>query len=68
MKLHRVDHLDLIVRDISRSVEFCKKFGMVIQGTLDNGRTVFLWNQDEEGPLVVELPRWRRDRNQGWAM
>ena len=55
MRIERVDHVDLIVRDIDRSVQFYKKLGMVVQGTLDNGQTVFLWNQDEEAPLVVEL-------------
>jgi len=55
MKLNRVDHIDLVVRDIGRSMEFYKKLGMVVEGTLDKGHTVFLSNQDRQRPLVIEL-------------
>lgn len=55
MKLGHVDHIDIVVKDINRSVEFYKKFGLVVVGTLDKGKTVFLGNQDRERPLVVEL-------------
>jgi len=55
MRLSRVDHLDIVVTDINGSVEYYKKFGLVVEGTLDQGKTVFLGNQDQESPLVVEL-------------
>ena len=55
MKLGHLDHLDLVVSDINRSIAFYEKFGLAVQGTLDEGQTVFLWNQDEARPLVVEL-------------
>lgn len=54
MKLKRLEHLDLIVSDLDRSVEFYKKFGMKVLGRLDNPKTVFLGYGDKTSP-VVEL-------------
>lgn len=65
MKLERLDHLDLVVSDISRSVAFYQKFGLVVQGTIDDGQTVFLWNQDETKPMVVELHQAEEGQSPG---
>ena len=62
MKLERVEHIDFVVRDIARSVEFYKKLGLVVQRELDEGRTVFLWNEDQQSPVVVEL----HQAGKGW--
>ncbi|MDP3064084.1 MAG: VOC family protein [Chloroflexota bacterium] len=55
MKLGHVEHIDMVVKDINRSVEYYKKFGLVVEGTLDKGKTVFLGNKDSRRPLVLEL-------------
>ena len=55
MKLLGVDHIDIIVSDLSASVEFYRKFGMSPEGTLDNGQTVFMWNGDHDRPVRIEL-------------
>ena len=55
MKLHRVDHIQLAVRDVARSSEYYQKLGLVLEGTLEEGKVVFLWNGDEESPVRLEL-------------
>lgn len=55
MKFLRVDHIDLIVSDLNKSIEFYRKFGMHPEGTLDGGKTVFLFNGDEAHPVRMEL-------------
>ena len=55
MKLLRVDHVDIVVSDIKRSVEFYRKLGLHPEGTIDGGETVFLFNGDEERPVRIEL-------------
>ncbi len=55
MKFLRVDHIDIVVKDIKQSVEFYRKFGMHPEGTLDAGATVFLFNGDESNPVRIEL-------------
>ena len=55
MKLGPVDHVTLNVADITAAVEFYKKLGMQVEGSLDNGDIVFLWNGDEEHPLRIQL-------------
>ena len=55
MKFLRVDHIDIIVSDINKSVEFYRKFGMHPEGTLDAAKTVFLFNGDESHPVRIEL-------------
>ena len=66
MKLLGVDHIDIVVSDLSASLEFYRKFGMSPEGTLDNGQTVFLWNGDDDRPVRIELhqaePKELRDR------
>ncbi len=62
MKLKRVEHIDFVVSDIKRSVEFYEKLGLVVQRELDEGRTLFLWNEDEESPVVIEL----HQAGEGW--
>ncbi len=57
MKFLRVDHIDIVVSDINKSVEFYRKFGMHPEGTLDGGATVFLFNGDEAHPVRIELHR-----------
>jgi catechol 2,3-dioxygenase-like lactoylglutathione lyase family enzyme len=65
MKFLRVDHIDLIVSDIRKSVEFYRKFGMHPEGTLDGGQTVFLFNGDEEHPVRLELHQAKPGDNIG---
>ena len=40
MKLIRMDHLDIVVSDLAKSVEFYRKFGLSPEGTIDKGETV----------------------------
>ena len=55
MKLLGLEHLDLVVSDLQKSVEFYRKFGLFPEGTVDGGATVFMFNGDDEHPVRVEL-------------
>ncbi len=55
MRFLGVDHIDIVVSDLSASVEFYRKFGMSPEGTIENGTTVFMFNNDEEHPVRIEL-------------
>ncbi len=37
MKLLGVDHIDIVVSDVVKSVEFYRKFGLFPEGTIDDG-------------------------------
>ena len=65
MKLIRLEHLDLIVSDIKKSVEFYRKLGLYPEGTLDNGDSVYLINGDEDAPLTVELHQAKEGQETG---
>ena len=54
MKLIRLEHLDVIVTDIKKSLEFYRKLGLYPEGTLDGGDSVYLVN-GEPPTLTVEL-------------
>jgi catechol 2,3-dioxygenase-like lactoylglutathione lyase family enzyme len=55
MKLRGVDHIDIVVSDLKKSIEFYRKFGMSPEGTVDAGETVFLFNNDDDNPVRIEL-------------
>ena len=55
MKLLRLEHLDIVCAEIKKSVEFYRKLGLSLEGTLDNGNVVFLFSGDDESPVRVEL-------------
>jgi catechol 2,3-dioxygenase-like lactoylglutathione lyase family enzyme len=55
LKLLRVDHIDLVVADLAKSIEFYRKFGLHPEGTIDGGQTVFMFNGDEGSPVRLEL-------------
>jgi catechol 2,3-dioxygenase-like lactoylglutathione lyase family enzyme len=55
MKFLQVDHIDIVCADLKKSLEFYRKFGMHPEGTIDGGKTVFLFNGDEGRPLRIEL-------------
>ncbi len=55
MRFLGVDHIDIVVSDLSASIEFYRKFGMSPEGTVDNGQTVFMFNNDDEHPVRIEL-------------
>ena len=40
MKFLGVDHIDMIVEDLTRSIEYYRKFGMQVEGTVDAGETL----------------------------
>ena len=65
MKLIRLEHLDLVVNDIGKSVEFYRKLGLHPQGTLDGGDTVFLSNGDQESSVKVEMHQAKPGREAG---
>ena len=65
MKLIRLEHLDLVVSDMSKSVEFYRKLGLYPEGTLDNGGSVYLTNGDEDSPLTVELHQAKEGQETG---
>ena len=55
MKLLRLEHLDIVCADLAKSVEFYRKLGLTVEGTLDNGSVVFMFNGDDGSPVRVEL-------------
>lgn len=55
MRFLGVDHIDIVVSDLAESIEFYRKFGMSPEGTVDEGETVFMFNNDEEHPVRIEL-------------
>ena len=65
MKFVGVDHIDMIVKDLSKSIEYYRKFGMQVEGTVDNGKTVFLWNGDSDRPVRIELHQQREGETLG---
>ena len=55
MKLGPVDHITLNVSDMKAAVAFFKKLGMQVEGSLNKGDIMFLWNVDKEHPLHIQL-------------
>ena len=55
MKLLGVEHIDIVVSDVVKSVEFYRKFGLSPEGTIDDGETVFMFNGDNDSPVRIEL-------------
>jgi catechol 2,3-dioxygenase-like lactoylglutathione lyase family enzyme len=65
MKFLGVDHIDIIVSDLKRSIEYYRKFGMHPEGTVDDGETVFLWNGDNDRPVRIELHKQQEGQTLG---
>lgn len=65
MKFLGVDHIDIVVSDLAPSIEFYRKFGMSPEGTVDNGQTVFMFNNDEEHPVRIELHQAQEGQKTG---
>jgi catechol 2,3-dioxygenase-like lactoylglutathione lyase family enzyme len=65
MKLLRVEHIDIVCADLAKSVEFYRKLGLTPEGTLENGSTVFLFNDDDDSPVRVELHQAQEDAKVG---
>jgi catechol 2,3-dioxygenase-like lactoylglutathione lyase family enzyme len=65
MKMGPVDHITLNVSDMKASVEFYKKLGMQVEGSLDGGDIMFLWNGDEKRPLHIQLDTCHGDMKPG---
>jgi len=65
MKFLGVDHIDIIVSDLTKSIEYYRKYGMHPEGTVDNGETVFLWNGDEDSPVRIELHKQQEGQTLG---
>ena len=65
MKLRGVDHIDMIVKDLAKSIEYYRKFGMHVEGTVDAGETVFLWNGDDDDPVRIELHKQKEGETLG---
>jgi catechol 2,3-dioxygenase-like lactoylglutathione lyase family enzyme len=65
MKFLGVDHIDIIVSDLAKSIEYYRKYGMAPEGTVDNGETVFLWNGDDERPVRIELHKQQEGQKLG---
>ena len=55
MRLIRLEHMDLVVADIEKSVDFYRKLGFCPDGTIDGGDTVFLNTHGPGAPIGVEL-------------
>ena len=55
MRLIRLEHMDLVVADIEKSVDFYRKLGFCPDGTIDGGDTVFLTTHGPAVPIGVEL-------------
>ncbi|MDP7231855.1 MAG: VOC family protein [SAR202 cluster bacterium] len=55
MKLIRLEHMDLMVNDIEKSVEFYSKLGFFADGTNDKGKSVYMSTDNDQNPIGVEL-------------
>ena len=55
MRLIRLEHLDLIVADVEKSVDFYRKLGFCPEGTNDGGDGVYMYTHGPGIPLGVEL-------------
>jgi catechol 2,3-dioxygenase-like lactoylglutathione lyase family enzyme len=55
MEIKRVEHIDFLVTDIAEAVDFWRKLGFYPEGTLDNGKSVYLINGTDESALKIEL-------------
>jgi catechol 2,3-dioxygenase-like lactoylglutathione lyase family enzyme len=55
MRLIRLEHMDLMVSDITASVEFYRKLGFFPDGTNDSGDGVYMSTHNGGVPLGVEL-------------
>ena len=55
MKLIRLEHMDLMVNDIEKSVEFYSKLGFFAHGTNDKGKSVYMSTDNDQNPIGVEL-------------
>lgn len=64
MKLVRLEHLDLIVKDIKASVEFYRKLGLYPEGTLDDANSVYMVNGTPP-TLTIELHQAKEGQETG---
>ena len=55
MRLIRLEHMDLFVNDIEKSVEFYRKLGFCPDGTNDGGDAVYMSTHGGGTPIGVEL-------------
>jgi len=67
MKLRSVDHINIVVKDIEAAVAYYQKLGLTVEGTLEEGSVVFLWNGDGERPVRIELHQARPQEETGLA-
>jgi len=55
LRILRLEHVDLFVADIGRSVDFYRKLGFVPEGTNDKGDAVYMGTHHGGPSLGVEL-------------
>ncbi len=55
MRLIRLEHMDLFVNDIEKSVEFYRKLGFCPDGTNDGGDAIYMSTHGGGTPIGVEL-------------
>lgn len=55
MRLIRLEHMDLVVNDVTASVDFYRKLGFVPDGTNDGGKSVYMSTHHGGVPIGVEL-------------
>lgn len=55
MRLIRLEHMDLMVSDVEKSVEFYRKLGFFPDGTNDDGKGVYMTTHHGGLPLGVEI-------------
>ena len=55
MKLRSCEHLNLVVSDARRSLDFYRRLGLGVVGTLDGGKSMYLSSGDENSPVRIEL-------------
>ena len=55
MRIIKLEHMDLFVADIGKSVDFYRKLGFCPDGTNDGGDAVYMTNHGAEAPIGVEL-------------
>lgn len=50
-----VDHIDIVSKKVKETVEFYKKLGFKVAGTLEGGEVTVLKGGSEEKPIYIDL-------------
>jgi len=53
--IKHVDHFDIVSKRVKETIEFYKKVGFEVAGTVDDGKVTVLKGGPEKSPIFIEL-------------